>query len=505
MKSSIISVLLASMFLLAGTTYADHHDGDALPGGLGISRNASDSFTSVDMLATSIQGMLDPSCGGYCIIGVCSHLRVRFTWKGIRIYTVISPKLRHPYPELLVSSYNHVGDEPFLEWRNSFGSIMGGVAASLGVAGGRPEPIMLDQHQAASFKEVDIIGHPLTIMPSLVDRNGSTNPFARDPVSSLREPSSFNSPDLSGPDTGDAEEDGLGSIDIKEMIRNTLSGVASTAMRTIMENYRLAMLALRAVNIVNDIVEMAEYFRSLAALMDNIVMIAEISARSTIWVNAIDPRFQSPRLFCPVNTKALQPYYLSFADFFWWRSGFPITDGPIGGDNHLLDILNPISADTLPVDATPVNPLSEVWGRLYPRDGMLNQTHDAKTASVIAWRGMDVLHNSLPGSRIGIPLPAPPREWQFVVDQPKWQMIYPEVKSCEDTPYYPSSSLFTDFMAPNEFGGYAWNYYRTYTCCSNTRGRRLISIDFPIPLCITLGQINDDASARAEEEWCPGC
>jgi len=164
----------------------------------------------------------------------------------------------------------------------------------------------------------------------------------------------------------------------------------------------------------------------------------------------------------------------------------------------VLDILNPISADTLPMDATPANPLSEVWGRLHPRDGMLNQTHDAKTASVIAWRGMDVLHNSLPGSRIGIPLPAPPREWQFRVDSPKWQMIYPEVKSCQDTPHYPSSSLLTDFMAPNEFGGYAWNYYRTRTCCSNTRGRRLVSVNFPVPLCISLGQINDDASARAE-------
>ena len=498
-------VFVLSLFSASGTALADSDS--VLPSGMDVMRSASDSFTSVDLLATSIQGMLDPSCGGYCIIGVCSHFRIRFTWRGVRFYTIISPKLRHPYPELLVSSYNNVGSEPFAEWKATFGSVMSSVAASLLIAGGRPDPTMLDQHQSGSFKEVDIIGHPLTALPSLVDRNGSTR-LGRDPFRSLAEPAPFRAPDLdSGPDgslsdmgAGDGEDDGVSDIDIKAMIRSTLSGVAGTAVSVIMDRMREALLALRAISIINDIREMAEYFRSIAELMDTISAMAEISARSTIWANAVNPRFRSPRLFCPVNTKPLQPYYLSFADFFWWRSGFPVTDGPFGGDNHILAILNPVSDDTLPVDATAMNPLDEVWGRMYPREGMLNQSHDAKTASVIAWRGMDVLLNSIPGSRIGIPLPTPPREAAFRVDNPKWQMIYPEVKSCVDTPYYPSSNILTDFMAPNVFGGYAWNYYRTYTCCSNTRGRYLTSVDFPAPLCITMGQVEANAETRAEQE-----
>jgi len=502
-----VSVLLLGI-LLSGQSLSDSHTADwgGLPDGLGATRNGSDTFTSVDLVATSIQGMLDPSCGGYCVIGACAHLAIRFTWRGMRLYTIVSPRLRHPYPELLVSSYNHAGSEPFAEWRATFGGVMDRVASSLVVAGGRGDPTMLDQHQSGSFKEVDIIGHPLTVLPSMVNRDG-TMETGDDPFRSLAEPAPFRDINLSAPDSslsemgaGDAGDDGVSDIDIKAMIRSTLSGVAGTAMSVIMGRLREALLALRAISIINDIREMADYFRSIAELMDTISQLSELSVRSSVWGNLISPRFRSPRLFCPINTAALQPYYLSFADFFWWRSGFPVTDGPFGGDNHTLTILNPVSDDTLPVDASAINPLSEVWGRMYPRDGTLDQSHDAKTASVLAWRGMDVLQNSLPGSRVGIPLPAPPREDEFRIGNPKWQMIYPEVKSCEDTPYYASPSIISDFMTPNEFGGYAWNYYRTYTCCSNRRGRHILTITFPEPLCLTLDAVETNAQARAEAE-----
>ncbi len=490
--------------LFSGPVLAAVDSGDdILPSGLGISDN--DSFNSTDLLATSIQGIFDKNCGGYCIIGACAHFNIKISWTGsIKFYTIISPKLKHPFPDLLVSSYNHAGDEPFAEWKATFGSVMKSVATSLSVAGGRPDPTMLDHHQSASFKEVDIIGHPLTIMPSLVSRNGTVSSYG--PANSLTKPADFNPPNLDGSAsslsdiTGDSTGDGFSDINIKEVIQSSLDGAAGSAVSLIADQYQTALLTLQAISIINDVKEMADYFKSIATLMDGISAITQTTVQSTFYANFVNPQFKSPRLFCPTTVKPLQPYYLSFADFFWWRSGFPVTDGPFSGDNHVSTILNPFSSDTLPVGANPFNPLAEVWGHKYPREGMLNQSHDAKTASVIAWRGMDVLQNSLPGQRIGLPLPNPKSESGFSIGNPKWQMIYPEVKSCESTPYYSSGSVLNDFMSPNEFGSYAWNYYRTYSCCSNTKGKHIATVNFPFPLCITLGEIQSDAAAKAEAQ-----
>jgi TraU protein len=173
----------------------------------------------------------------------------------------------------------------------------------------------------------------------------------------------------------------------------------------------------------------------------------------------------------------LQPYYLSFADAFFWRSGYPITDGPISGSDHTIQVMNPFQ-----------NQLGsglENWGSMYPREGTLDQSHDAKTASVLAWRAMDVLRNDVRvgggGHRVGVPLPANYRNKSYY-----WQMIYPEVKSCVRRPYYTTTDITKDFMEPNEFGGYAWNIYTRYECCMNTSGRKIGEIPLPTPICLSL-------------------
>jgi hypothetical protein len=117
----------------------------------------------------------------------------------------------------------------------------------------------------------------------------------------------------------------------------------------------------------------------------------------------------------------------------------------------------------------------------------VNNTHDAEVASVTAWRAMDVLMKDVPRrARVGVKLPANPNESFFSVGNPKWQLIHPQVKSCVTDPYYPPSSLVSDgFIEPNGYGNYAWNYYRTYECCSHNGGRFLGRLVFPIPFCLT--------------------
>lgn len=478
-----------SLPLLPGLANAASNTSNAygLPTGLPSVRNNSDSFTTTELITTSVKGMMDRSCGGYCVIGVCAHLVTGWSWrKGPYAYTVISPRLRHPVPDLLVTSYNHVGDGPYLEWRATVGTMLSLAADPLGIAGGRPDPKRLDEHQSVSFKEVDIIGHPLALLPQILDRNGNMG-FSKS-SSSFSTAAPFKPPTASGRKTVSfGGNSGGGGIDVTAMLQSAKSGAVATGMSLITSQYQAALLALQGVSIIKDIKQLAQYFKTVKTMLDTASAAAEISARSSIWGNVINPRFESPRMFCPNSVKPLQPYYLSFADAFWWRAGYPITDGPFSGSDHSALILNPFGSDTLPVTANALNPLAEVWGNKYPREGMLNQSHDAKTASVIAWRGMDVLQKSIPGARIGVKLPDDKQGRGGSVGSPRWQMIYPEVKSCQPTPYYPpSGSLTTDFMEPNDFGSYAWNYYRTYTCCSNTRGRYLGSINFPLPLCITI-------------------
>lgn len=493
-------LLLAALpVLISGTVVAAAADEPSLPTGMSETRSGDATFNTADLVVTSVQGMLDEGCGGYCVVGACAHLNVGFSLRrGVYFYTIVSPKIRHPMPELLVSSYTHPGDEPYDAWRASFGAAISIATDSLGMAGGRPDPKALDQHQSGSFKEVDIIGHPLAALPRMINTDGELSSI---PSSTFLRPTSFSPPDLSGgeDETVAFSDESSEGINVSEMVSTAVNGALGAGMSVIMDRYQDALMALRAVSVINDIEEAAEYFKSIAELMETINIAVEVTTRSTIYANLISPQFRMPRMLCPNSITPLQPYYMSFADAFWWRSGFPITDGPFSGSNHSGTILNPVSGDTLPVDADAYNPLAEVWGHKYPREGMVNQGHDAKTASVLAWRGMDVLQSSIPGRRIGIPVSAPPGGDEASVGDPRWQMIYPERKSCQPTPYYPSGAL-TDFMEPNIHGGYAWNYYQTYTCCSNTRGQFLFSVDFPEPLCITLGEVKDNADERAAEE-----
>ena len=170
-------------------------------------------------------------------------------------------------------------------------------------------------------------------------------------------------------------------------------------------------------------------FTDLLEFFNTAMTALEATTRSTVYANLINPKFRATRLFCPSEIKPFQPYYLSYADSFFWRTGFPITDGPISGSNHSLTILNPLSDDTLGAGL-------ETWGHLYPRDGTVNSNHDAKAASVIAWRALDVLLNDVRdgegGHRVGVALPN-----GYANEEGRWQMIYPEIKAVYEHPLLP--------------------------------------------------------------------
>jgi hypothetical protein len=451
----------------------------------------SQTFKLKDLIGTSINGMLDEDCGGYCVTGVCAHWKWGFSLtKGAYIYTIISPRIQNTLPELLISAYDEVGEEPLKEWRDTFGAIVStantGAGSLLGLVGGlqggRADPLMQGQHQTISFKEVDVIGHPLAILPDFINE-GSSPTLSGYKVPEYGSDSKVEPAEVDS-DTKDKLNDSGFGFDTSKIKIPTMDEVVNSIKQKLIA----AIQAFEIIKQIDEVLSAVQTIKNIKedvnTIMDGFEATSMTAIASSGWGNLARPRFRAPRLFCPTNIKPFQPYYLSFADAFWWRSGYPLTDGPISGTDHSKTIINPLSKDTLQKVNTNAEVLTkEIWGNMYPRDGSINQSHDAKTASVLAWRGLDVLKTAVkPGYRVGVELP-------HSIEGGKWQMIFPQVKSCRADPYYSQGKdLKIDSLKPSGYGGYAWNYYKTYECCSNTSGHKIGELPLP-KVCLSLGNI----------------
>ena len=432
-------------------------------------------FSTEYLLKSGIKGMFDSGCGGYCVVGVCAHLVIKISLSGVEYYTIISPKLRHPVPDMVVSAYPHPGNEPWDEWRNTFGRTVSVVNRSLiarvlgtpdGLQGGRADQKDQDEHQSVSFKEVDVIGHPAALIPRIFQRSGIN---LKPTLSHYRVPSARFLPKPADAAAVDAKA-GKSEFNLSAMLNLSLT-------RTLQAVRDGLVAFLETADLIETIKRIVDLFTVIDKLMEfynNVLRILEVMTRSTIYGSLINPRFEAPRLFCPSSVMPFQPYYLSYADALFWRTGFPITDGPISGADHSLTILNPFSTDILGKGMNQ-------WGHLYPRDGTVNTNHDAKAASVAAWRGLDVMKTDAGKSRIGVVTPI-----GYTSGSDRWQMIYPVERRCTTSPYYSDDGADKDFMSITEEGSYAWNYYHIYECCSNTRGTKILEVPLPAPLCLEL-------------------
>jgi hypothetical protein len=434
-------------------------------------------FNVDTLIRTGIEGMFDSSCGGYCITGACAHLNIRITTSGITYYTIISPRIRHAVPELVISSYDNIGNEPWLEWRSIVGNIMdqlntGPVSTLLdlsdGMRGSQQRYDKQGKEQAVRFKEVDIIGHPAAIIPQIARLDGTFE------INDLNYsvPSVQNLPSI---DQARAEDNATPNDQwsLESMLDNGFNSVM-TILLDALEQILMTFDIVRMIERVIQILELLDTLTDLLDFYNNAMTVLEAITRGSFWGNFLNPSFRAERLFCPTSVTPFQPYYLSYLDTLFWRTGYPITDGPISGSNHTTTILNPFSNDRL-------GSSGEIWGHLYPRDGAVNQHMDPKAATVLAVRAMDVLRNDVSsgsGTRVGVPLPRSNHR-----SGGRWQMIYPVRRQCNSNPFYGDDSLMHDFMEENNHGGYAWNYYQIYQCCMNERGRFLGAMPIP-PICI---------------------
>ncbi len=107
-----------------------------------------------------------PACMRWMPVGLCFWLECG--WRGCRVRT--SVKVGHYSPDLVISAYNELGGNPWLEIRATLGLAQQSAAAGLlgallpvppGSAGNRTEGSTSRDHRNLLFRETDAIGHPL--------------------------------------------------------------------------------------------------------------------------------------------------------------------------------------------------------------------------------------------------------------------------------------------------------------------------------------------------------
>lgn len=108
--------------------------------------------TPIQALTTAaiVPSVMSPSCMEYRVVGVCYWLRC--TSLGCKVKT--SAKVGHYVPDAVVSSYSATGQNPWLEVR---GLSSPNASAFSGGAGTTNDP---RENNMATFKNVDVIGHP---------------------------------------------------------------------------------------------------------------------------------------------------------------------------------------------------------------------------------------------------------------------------------------------------------------------------------------------------------
>ena len=132
-----------------------------------ISGQASESGQSSLNTASIMASSASTSCLDYKVVGTCFWLFcTKFSCK-IRTST----KIKHYIPEVVVSSYNHQAQNPWVEMN----------FLSNGVKGGDYQSPHKDYTQA-TFKNVDVIGHPQGAISQMLNSTGyycksQTTPF----------------------------------------------------------------------------------------------------------------------------------------------------------------------------------------------------------------------------------------------------------------------------------------------------------------------------------------
>ncbi len=138
------------------------------------------SITTAEIVSNTTAAAL--TCMRWMPVGACFWLRC--SWRGCRVRT--SLKVGHYNPDLVISSYNELGANPWVEIRATLGlaqqTAANGLLGSLlpvpiNSAGNRTEGSSRHRdHKNLVFRESDAIGHPLSSLSGIVAGAGMLCP-----------------------------------------------------------------------------------------------------------------------------------------------------------------------------------------------------------------------------------------------------------------------------------------------------------------------------------------
>lgn len=440
----------------------------------------AESFTTLDIISQSFSR----ECLDYCIIGACFWLTCGLT--GCRVVT--TPKVKHNWPDLVVTSYAQPGDTPWTETRATLGeaSRLAGntlmqTLAGIDIGGGDVRENSRRRLSDLRFREVDVIGSPMALITRAA---GSLAALENTPMDG-------DGNTLRALPT-DSDESALGQ---------TASQIGTTAGTA----HRYGTLASLVAPQLAGAVHAAG---QVAAVADTVTTVTETlsAVQSLANVGNLGLGFGVGSGFCPSQAVPFQPYFQSTIDALAWRTGIP--------DQFHPDALLPGRRE---IGQWP----TQTWGAVYPRSGFITQTDEVKAAAVSAQRAIDVVtrdgagHVHLPFSYEGH------REVTFgnygdnqaecIINGGNWQPEDDEGGGARCSPqrvvqWLPGANESTDrwqMLSPapsatcEAFGNadprwsagkrasdshYAWNYWRHYKCCLDGPG--LFLRDFVLlPIC----------------------
>ncbi len=135
----------------------------------------SGTITTAEIVAQTTSAAL--TCMRWMPVGICFWLHCTLTGCSVRT----SVKVGHYQPDAVVSSYNELGGNPWLEIRSTLGlaqktagkGILGSlIAVPIESAGNRTEGGQGKDHRNLLFRETDVIGHPVSSLSSIVASTG---------------------------------------------------------------------------------------------------------------------------------------------------------------------------------------------------------------------------------------------------------------------------------------------------------------------------------------------
>ena len=392
-------------------------------------------YNTEAMISRTIEAL--PQCLKYCVIGV--EIRLRVTPFSVEVFFV--PRVEHHMAALHVMASDRFPEEAYIEWSHTFGVVqkwlLDELAYALGSAlggppiaessGGRTRYGKYGEHQATNFKEIEIMGHPVAVLPKLVDSTGQL------------------SADAVGGGSSGVHDAGTGQLG--QVLGSFIPQWLQWAMNCFRDPRSCAMGPVFPGDALSQLFSMAEAINQIISALEAIKGVLDfVEMADIIWEIAEDVGnegwgagggVQIDRLLCPNDIRYFYPYYLSGPDALFWRSGWPITDY-----EYTRLLLNPFSGDR-------VGRSGELWGHIYPRHGFLNNDHPGRTAPTLSYRAAHLLADSGVQMRPKLITGDANGDWQSISPQP--------TQYCE--------ANIADLPTPiDPEGGYAYNIWPKYTC-----------------------------------------